>query len=715
MRDINEQENAAVISANESSEALASYNNSDLYDIKGNLITANDSKNGISCNNGLIQRAIDGDKRAFEMLYMQSYRYVFFVVHQFISDDETAYDVMQETFIKIYKSIDRLRTPEAYFGWITEIAKNTARDFIRSTHYEEPLSEQEDYSSVSADNDIQNDVALDIAAVLKKLSSADAELLSLVYYDGMRISAIAKMQGVPATTVYSRFNKAKKNLKAQLKLRGIDRAIYSGGFTAMITTAIRNIIGTALLSLSVAEKILKSVTTGKGKKELAVAKIIMAQQKKTVLKIASCIVAISIITSAIMFFILFGFSNNKSTKVIYTHHSQTTEDYNDSSNPNNFDTAHGDAGGSSDDKNNTYNSSVISDDSDDQYGSSNTEVSSNDDQSDDPGYVDVNKPVVDNTPPFIPEDDTHDNEIINTLGNNPNNVMRTISGGIGFGGAVAKQGDWLYYVQGMSRLVKVKLDGSQKQIIYESPGLMNISNLNVIGDTIYYTNNGIWSIKTDGTDRRQISSKAAYNLLVRGTTGWFVNVVNTSDTLAKYVEYDLYQIDLVTGEVITIVENGEGFGLKTVIDNSLIYVNGNDIYKRDLSTGSEELIKRLDFDSGVCNMCVNGSTFYFCSGGIDARVVEIDINNPDTIKATYPFKRVYNYFDFYGGVFYTSKEGEQQASFYTLQGNTFGVCDEGIVVDVGIYTFDDGYAYYYHSDLTELYRCLPDNTDCNVY
>ena len=103
-------------------------------------------------------------------------------------------------------------------------------------------------------------------------------LLSLVYYDGMRISQIAKMQGVPATTVYSRFNKAKKNLKAQLNVHGIDKAIYSGNFVAMITTAIRNVIGTALLSFAIAQQILDSIT-GKGeKKELAIANIIKNHQ-----------------------------------------------------------------------------------------------------------------------------------------------------------------------------------------------------------------------------------------------------------------------------------------------------------------------------------------------------------------------------------------------------------------------------------------------------
>ena len=316
---------------------------------------------------------------------------------------------------------------------------------------------------------------------------------------------------------------------------------------------------------------------------------------------------------------------------------------------------------------------------------------------------------------YNPTDDTDKpEEVVNVFGNNPNNVMRTISGGAGIGGMVAKQGDWLYYVQGMSRLIKVKLDGSQRQIIYESPGLMGINNLNVIGDTIYYTNGGIWSMKTDGTDRKLISSKTAYNLLVRGTTGWFIEVVNMSDTPAIYVKYSLHQVDLLTGEIITIVENGSGYGLKTVIDNYLIYVNGNNVYKRDLSTDDEILIKQFDFVRGIYNMCVNGDTIYFCGGSADKRVFEIDINNPNVIKATYEFGRVYNYFNYAGGGVYGSKDGGASL-FYALSGDILYEPNESIREDVGIYTFDDGYVYYYIDNLTELHCCFPDGTEYKTY
>lgn len=284
--------------------------NKELYDINGNLITANDPQSALPDNEELIQKAIGGDKKAFETLYMQSYRYVFFTARQFVPDDETTYDIIQEVFIKVYKNISNLSSPKAYYSWLTTIAKNTARDFMRTVRFETPLSyEEEDYSAFLKDDETRKDISLDIETVLKKMDPDEAELLSLVYYDGMRIAQIAKMQGVPATTVYSRFNKAKKNLKAQLNARGIDKAIYSGNFVAMITTAIRNIIGTALLSFAIAQQILNSVIGKNSKKEIAIANIIRSHQKKLALKIASCLVAIAMFTSALTVLSLVDWKN----------------------------------------------------------------------------------------------------------------------------------------------------------------------------------------------------------------------------------------------------------------------------------------------------------------------------------------------------------------------------------------------------------------------
>ncbi len=738
------QEKTEVLDS--SGEPIKSQKLVELNDVKGNHITIEDAKATLTRNSDLVQRVINGESKAFNELYVQSYRYVFFVIRQYIPDDETTYDAIQETFIKVYKNISGLREPAAYYSWLTSVAKNTAVDILRTKPSESELVYEEKNDSAIKDEQTNKDVSLDIETVLKKLDPAEADLLSLVYYDGMRVSQIAKMQGIPATTVYSRLKKAKQNLKSQLAVHGIDKAIYSGNFVAMITTAIRNIIGTALLSFAIAQQILNTIIGKHSKKELAIANIIKAHQKKMALKIASWLIAICIFASCFTVLALTDWGRafvrdvkeTVETITEYHYYNESQSDENDSPNESG-DNLHGGNsskedtssqennvssgnfwqnlfGGSSTDSKNTSDTNTSDDVSYPSSQQSKPSSSSNNSQNTlyPNGQSPNSTPQESNTENIIPPDITPDaNQYANVFGNNPNNVMRTIASDE-LGGLVAKQGDWLYYVQSGTRLVKIKTDGSARQILYEATGFTMISSLNVIGDTVYYTNGGIWSIKTDGTERRQISSKTAYNLLVRGTTGWFVVPDKASDTPAIYMHYSLYQIDLLTGEVITIVENGAGYGLKTVIDNSLIYVNGNNLYKRDLSTGTESLIKQFDFERGIYNMCANGNTIYFCGGSSDKEVVEIEINNPDVIKVKYKFGNVYNYFNFGGGVLYGRIEVGEPA-FYTLQGEMLFGDNANIRCDTGVYTFDDGYAYYYDEDLSELYCCMPDGTDYKVY
>ena len=717
--------------------------NAEVYDIKGNALTADNIKYTI--DNNLIQRAMDGNKTAFNELYMQSYRYVFFITRQYILNDEIAYDAIQETFIKVYKSIKNLRSPNAFHDWISIIAKNTAIDVLRASHYEKTVAYEDIYDEL-AQYEKNSDVSLDIETVLKKLNPDEAELLSFVYYDGMRVAQIAKMQGVPATTVYSRLKKAKNNLKAQLKVHGIDKVIYSGNFVSMVTVALRNIIGTALLSFAIAQQILNSIINGKGKKELAVAKVIREQQKKAVLKIASVIVAISMATSAVTALTLIDWSRFKysgdenylnETSTVTEYYYETTSDNGNSSQNNGGFWGNLFGGGST----SSGSSSTTSNSSDSSkfnpyYSNDSSAVSSSSSNT----YSSKNPTANGSTPSYyVPDNsnpiDNTDNptEIINVFGNNPNNVV-TVDNNLQqhVAGLVAKQGDWLYYVQQYNRIMKVKTDDSNAQMVLEVSGITYIECLNVIGDTIYYVNGGIWSVKTDGTNRKQYTSKAAHNLLVRGTTGWFVEFIKQTQC-PNDSSYILYQIDFLTGNITTLVESGVGFGLKTVINNNLIYANGTQLYSRDLSTGSEQVVFDvlsqiqdaptnvrfgiagifIDLDSNIYIKRYHSPGFYD-----NCVTYKVNLNKPNIVQQTYDmFDYINNYFDYNGGAIFAQKKGDPTYShtFYDLQGNVLCEENKNIYRINGIYTFDDGYAYYYDENQISLYRCRPDGTDLKIY
>lgn len=249
-----------------------------------------------------VKMAINGDDEAFSALFMQTYRYVYSIAKSRLNNDEDIYDAIQDTYVKAYANIGRLKSPEAFISWVAKIAKNCSHEIaVKNAVDKTPLVEDtEEYLNSQQDiNPTGVEVAMDITAVFAELPAEHAEILTYVYYDGFKVSEIARMQGLPATTVYSRLNAAKRKLKELLKIRGIDKPVYGGDLITMITTSLRNAIGTDLLSAAVAGEILHSVTGKDSKAAVVISKVARKQRNSAVLRIASLIVLLAVIATLI--------------------------------------------------------------------------------------------------------------------------------------------------------------------------------------------------------------------------------------------------------------------------------------------------------------------------------------------------------------------------------------------------------------------------------
>ena len=253
-----------------------------------------------------IKKAIDGNEKAFETIFMGTYRYVFAIVRKYLKNDQDAYDAIQETYTKTYKGLARLASPSSFYPWLHRIAENCAKDILALNNLNEKnFSVEQSEVILEDDQNHQFDLSADITEVLKQLPEEQTELLIRVYYDKMRVAEIARLQGTPVTTVYNRLNAAKKKLKQLLKIRGIEKPIYSGELISILSLAIRNAIGTHLLSMAVAEEILHNVANSKNKKGAFIISLFARKQRsKAALKISTLLLSACAIITAIAFLII---------------------------------------------------------------------------------------------------------------------------------------------------------------------------------------------------------------------------------------------------------------------------------------------------------------------------------------------------------------------------------------------------------------------------
>ena len=164
----------------------------------------------------LLKKVASGDREAFTELYESTRSMVFLTVLSVVKDRHAAEDLMQETFLTVYRTAGNL-SGRGGKTWIAAIARNKAVDYLRRKKFEfsvdEKLSEPL-FGAASFEEQFHDQLVLRTA--LEQLEAADREVL-LLSHSGLKQREIAKLTGQPAGTVAWRCRRALKKLSALLK------------------------------------------------------------------------------------------------------------------------------------------------------------------------------------------------------------------------------------------------------------------------------------------------------------------------------------------------------------------------------------------------------------------------------------------------------------------------------------------------------------------
>jgi RNA polymerase sigma-70 factor (ECF subfamily) len=167
----------------------------------------------------LIQRWQDGDIRAFEELVRQWQQPIARFLSRLVVPADTAGDLCQEVFLRLYQAGPRYRENGAFASWLYRIALNLARDARRRRkHQPWPLAApQVPDRTPSAETVCQErELAQAVALALAELPEPLRVVLVLRHYEGMSFEDIARLTHTPASTLKSRFAAALARLRVRL-------------------------------------------------------------------------------------------------------------------------------------------------------------------------------------------------------------------------------------------------------------------------------------------------------------------------------------------------------------------------------------------------------------------------------------------------------------------------------------------------------------------
>lgn len=159
-----------------------------------------------------------GDKDSFDLLYEEYYLVLFRTGLLILGNKEDAEDVLQDTFVSIYKNAKSLSDFEKLRPWIFSILKNTSYTRYKKRKREFPdefvLDKAEKSPTYLGEDEIEE--KSEIQDALMNLKEKEREVLVLYYYNDFSIEEIAKILNTFKGTVKSRLYRARKNLKKEL-------------------------------------------------------------------------------------------------------------------------------------------------------------------------------------------------------------------------------------------------------------------------------------------------------------------------------------------------------------------------------------------------------------------------------------------------------------------------------------------------------------------
>lgn len=159
----------------------------------------------------LIEQVLADDPEAFTRLVLNYSAYVYRTAFAFLHDRAEAEDASQEVFLKVYRSIHRLKDAHTFPAWFKKVITSVCLDRIKTKKLDIVPDSPIESMMISESDHLDYDIELREA--LCKLRPEERELILLVDWQGYNYQEIATILKIPLGTVKSRIHAARNHLK----------------------------------------------------------------------------------------------------------------------------------------------------------------------------------------------------------------------------------------------------------------------------------------------------------------------------------------------------------------------------------------------------------------------------------------------------------------------------------------------------------------------
>ncbi|MUK88654.1 sigma-70 family RNA polymerase sigma factor [Ornithinibacillus sp. L9] len=164
----------------------------------------------------LIKKIKKGNQFAFKQLYEAYADYSLRTAFAITRNQSDASDIVQETFIKVYRNIDSYDTSKPFKPWFYQILINETKRYLKKSSNQEMNVEFEhalDYLFYISQEEENGEAKEDLEWGLEQLDELHRTVITLKYLNGFSIKEIAELLELNVNTIKSRLYKGRQSLK----------------------------------------------------------------------------------------------------------------------------------------------------------------------------------------------------------------------------------------------------------------------------------------------------------------------------------------------------------------------------------------------------------------------------------------------------------------------------------------------------------------------
>jgi RNA polymerase sigma-70 factor (ECF subfamily) len=185
-----------------------------------------------------IDRILNGDSNAFSILVDRYKDLVYTLAIRMMKHKEEAEEVAQDTFIKVFSSLNKFKGDSKFSTWIYKVAYNTCLDRLKKNKRKQgtvAIDEYTEHQVKTIDNAFDKLAAeeqqLAIQKCLEQLPSEDNFLMTLFYFEELSLEEISKIVGLTPNNIKVKLFRSRKKLATIMKSQLDNETIQNYGIT----------------------------------------------------------------------------------------------------------------------------------------------------------------------------------------------------------------------------------------------------------------------------------------------------------------------------------------------------------------------------------------------------------------------------------------------------------------------------------------------------